>query len=342
MENVISEIRQICKAECCTVLLLNNDEENYSILATDFRENSSIKRVTEFKDFYDIASSWIDMIGSENDCVIIQDKNDIDYYSRVNNPWYLTLVEAGVESVVLFPLRQGHEILGFIWATNFDTNDTMRIKETLELTTFFVSSYIARYKVLKRLKHMSYTDALTGLPNRFACTEYIADLVSRGEKFAAVSIDINHFKSINDTLGLEAGNHVLIGVAERWRSVYNDESIAVPNYITRINGDEFLLVIWGYSSLSYLSKIPANLLKIDKSFIDRINTNESSKQYVAAMISMGHIMGLEVISEGVEQPEQIEALRSVGCDLIQGFIWGRPMSAEDVGRLVADITSGKS
>ncbi|MCR5015600.1 MAG: GGDEF domain-containing protein [Ruminococcus sp.] len=215
MENVISEIRQICKAECCTVLLLNNDEENYSILANDFRENSSIKRVTEFKKFYDIASSWIDMIGSENDCVIIQDKNDMDYYSRVNNPWYLTLVEAGVESVVLFPLRQGHEILGFIWATNFDTNDTMRIKETLELTTFFVSSHIARYKVLKRLKHMSYTDALTGLPNRFACTEYIADLVSRGEKFAAVSIDINHFKSINDTLGLEAGNHVLIGVSER-------------------------------------------------------------------------------------------------------------------------------
>ncbi len=98
----------------------------------------------------------------------------------------------------------------------------------------------------------------------------------------------------------------------------------------------------GYSSLSYLSKIPANLLKIDKSFIDRINTNESSRQYVAAMISMGHIMGLEVISEGVEQPEQIEALRSVGCDLIQCFIWGRPMSAEEVGRLVADITSGKS
>ena len=98
----------------------------------------------------------------------------------------------------------------------------------------------------------------------------------------------------------------------------------------------------GYSSLSLIHNIDADVIKIDKSFIDRINTNESSKQYVAAMISMGHIMGLEVISEGVEQPEQIEALRSVGCDLIQGFIWGRPMSAEDVGRLVADITSGKS
>ncbi|MBR4510628.1 MAG: EAL domain-containing protein [Ruminococcus sp.] len=93
----------------------------------------------------------------------------------------------------------------------------------------------------------------------------------------------------------------------------------------------------GYSSLSYLSKIPANLLKIDKSFIDRITTSESSKQYVAAMISMGHIMGFDVISEGVEEPEQIEALRSIGCDFIQGFIWGRPMSAEDAEKLVNSI-----
>ena len=90
----------------------------------------------------------------------------------------------------------------------------------------------------------------------------------------------------------------------------------------------------GYSSLSYLNKIPADLLKIDKSFIDRINTNESSKQYVAAMISMGHIMGLDVISEGVEQEEQLAALRSIGCDLIQGFIWGKPLPPEDVTELV--------
>ena len=90
----------------------------------------------------------------------------------------------------------------------------------------------------------------------------------------------------------------------------------------------------GYSSLSYLNKIPADLLKIDKSFIDRINTNESSKQYVAAMISIGHIMGLDVISEGVEKEEQLEALRSIGCELIQGFIWGKPLPPEDVTKLV--------
>ena len=93
----------------------------------------------------------------------------------------------------------------------------------------------------------------------------------------------------------------------------------------------------GYSSLSYLNKIPANLLKIDKSFIDKINANESSKQYVAAIISMGHIMGLDVISEGVEEEEQLEALRSIGCDYVQGYIWGRPMSAEDAEKLINDM-----
>ncbi|MBR1724571.1 MAG: EAL domain-containing protein, partial [Ruminococcus sp.] len=90
----------------------------------------------------------------------------------------------------------------------------------------------------------------------------------------------------------------------------------------------------GYSSLSYLNNFPANLLKIDKSFIDKMNQSDSSKQYVAAIISIGHIMGFDVISEGVEESEQLDTLRSIGCDFIQGFIWGRPMMPEAVEELV--------
>ena len=59
----------------------------------------------------------------------------------------------------------------------------------------------------------------------------------------------------------------------------------------------------GYSSLSYLHKFPAHLLKIDKSFIDEMNKSDSSRQYVSSIISIGHIMGFEVISEGVEDRE---------------------------------------
>ncbi len=90
----------------------------------------------------------------------------------------------------------------------------------------------------------------------------------------------------------------------------------------------------GYSSLSYLNKFPADMLKIDKSFIDVMNTSESSKQYVATIISIGHILNLKVISEGVETEDQLETLKNVGCDYIQGFIWGRPLPPEEAARLV--------
>ena len=90
----------------------------------------------------------------------------------------------------------------------------------------------------------------------------------------------------------------------------------------------------GYSSLSYLNRFPANLLKIDKSFIDKMNTNESSKQYVAAIISIGHIMGFDVISEGVENDEQLKTLEEIGCDYIQGYVWGRPLPMEEAEKVV--------
>ena len=573
LKNVISDIRKLCDAAGCTVLLIDDIKKDYSVLATDFRPDANLKRVTQFVNFYDIASSWKEMLGDELDSIIISNEEDMEYVSKVNNPWYLTLVEAGVDSVVLFPLRQGDELLGFIWATNFDTDKTMQIKETLELTTFFVSSHIARYKVLDRLHTMSYTDALTGLPNRFACTEHIEELIKANEKFTVVSINLNNFKSINDTLGFESGNHVLIELAKRWRSLSD-------NYFTRISGDEFMLVVrgysddaelksiisryvdmlresltvdecdlyisasfgyaefptdadtedalishanaamneikkasssnhvmhftpdilrdehilevenkirtalkndniyfnlqpqydmehklrgfealarmkddagnvispgefipvaekvglidrvdgmvfkkasaffgdllkktgadltlsinasvrhmmkndfldeirtlldtsgipadhleieitesimidsadkalqcsdelksmgiqiaiddfgTGYSSLSYLNKFPANLLKVDKSFIDTMNTSDNARQYVAAIISIGHVMGFDVISEGVEDPAQIETLKDIGCDYVQGFFWGKPLSKEDSEKLVTEL-----
>lgn len=576
MKNVISEIREICFAEGCTVLLMNYEEEKYSIMASDYIPRSNIKRVTTFKNFYEIAKSWEDMIGEEGDCIIAKDETDMEYIKKINFPWYETLVEAGVNSVVLFPLRQGKELLGFIWATNFDIEKTVRIKATLELTTFFISSHIARYKVLKNLKHMSYTDTMTGLPNRFACTEHINNLIKKGEKFAIVSADLNHFKSINDTLGLEAGNTVLIELKDRWKAV-KCKNIPEDNiFLARISGDEFFIVIngynsekelrgavdayvdalterividgydlyvsasfgyaefptdadnqdtlvsyanaamneikkanssehvlkftssilkdehvieieskirsalendtiyfnlqpqydmshklrgfevlarmkdtegnvispgefipvaekvglidsvdgtvfkkaaaffgeilkksnadltlsinasvrhlmkndfldeirellsandippekleveitesimvdsdkalqrieevkkigvmiaiddfgTGYSSLSYLNKFPATLLKIDKSFIDEMNKSDSSRQYVSAIITMGHVMGFDVISEGVEETEQLETLKDIGCDYIQGYIWGRPLSKENAEKIV--------
>ena len=81
----------------------------------------------------------------------------------------------------------------------------------------------------------------------------------------------------------------------------------------------------GYTSLSYLAKMPINLLKVDKSLVDDIVANEKSRDFVTAVIAMGHLMGCEVISEGVESEDQLKVLNGQECDFVQGYVWGRPL-----------------
>ena len=90
----------------------------------------------------------------------------------------------------------------------------------------------------------------------------------------------------------------------------------------------------GYSSLSYLNSFPSDILKIDKSFIDKMNDSDSSKKYVEAIISLAHVLDLEVIAEGVEEQEQLETLRNIHCDHIQGFIWGKPLPQNEAEALL--------
>ena len=576
LDDVIKDIRLICRAEICTIMIMDTNSGRYSVLTASIDENSKTKRVTEFSDFYEIASSWGDMIG-KNGYMIIKNEKDMDHIRKVNNTWYQSFGKAGVESFILFPLRHDDEILGYIWAANFDTANTFRIRETLELITYFISFQLYKYKMMERLKQLSFTDLLTSLPNRFACADLLDDLIKQGNPFTLAVIDINAFKSINDTMGFQTGNKVLAEIASRWKIVSETGITATNDYFARLGGDEFALIIrdyrreedalktiqlyesalskrltvdncdfyitasfgyasypndskesdhlltyataamyeikragssnhilrfspdllkiertleieriirealendsifyylqpqfdmdhklrgfealarlkdekgnfispaefipvaekiglidkvdcsvyrksavffgellkkygddlvlsinvsvrhlmkndffdevremielsgipankleieitesimidsaekalrcidkvkgmginiaiddfgTGYSALSYLNSFPADILKIDKSFIDKMNISESSKQYVAAIISMGHIMGFKVVSEGVEEMKQVETLRRIGCDYIQGFVWGRPLSPEDAIKLV--------
>ncbi|MBK5241995.1 EAL domain-containing protein [Clostridium sp.] len=86
----------------------------------------------------------------------------------------------------------------------------------------------------------------------------------------------------------------------------------------------------GYSSLSYLKLLPINTLKIDKSFIDNIVTNEREKAIVDGIIQLAQKIGLEVIAEGAESKEQIELLQSMGCNQIQGYYYSKPLSSSEI------------
>lgn len=80
----------------------------------------------------------------------------------------------------------------------------------------------------------------------------------------------------------------------------------------------------GYASLSYLQRLPIDLLKIDKSFIDDMTERDESGEFVNAIISIGHMFHCKVISEGVELESQLDKLRELNCDYIQGYLWGKP------------------
>ena len=82
----------------------------------------------------------------------------------------------------------------------------------------------------------------------------------------------------------------------------------------------------GYSSLSYMQRLPIDILKIDKSFIDEINTLEDKKTIVGDIISIAHRLNMETIAEGVESINQVEYLRYNECDALQGYYFSKPMA----------------
>lgn len=84
----------------------------------------------------------------------------------------------------------------------------------------------------------------------------------------------------------------------------------------------------GYSSLSYLKKFPLDKLKIDRSFVMDIHANPASAEIVGAIVAMGHSLNLEIVAEGVENDAQLEILRTLRCDEIQGFYYSRPIPGE--------------
>jgi diguanylate cyclase (GGDEF)-like protein len=84
----------------------------------------------------------------------------------------------------------------------------------------------------------------------------------------------------------------------------------------------------GYSSLSYLRQLPAEELKIDRSFIMDLESSDDARAIVDAVVRLAHALGLKVVAEGVDNPRQCEILMGLGCDGLQGFLFARPMSAE--------------
>jgi EAL domain-containing protein (putative c-di-GMP-specific phosphodiesterase class I) len=90
----------------------------------------------------------------------------------------------------------------------------------------------------------------------------------------------------------------------------------------------------GYSSLNYLQRLPVDILKIDRTFVSGLDRGEKDLAIITTLIEMGKRMRLTVVAEGVETAEQLAVLRTLGCDIAQGFLMARPLSPAEITELL--------
>jgi predicted signal transduction protein with EAL and GGDEF domain len=192
----------------------------------------------------------------------------------------------------------------------------------------------------------------------FVVREAVRDIATLGSLVAEPRVAVNlsarnlHLPGIVDAIAAElSASHVdpgalTIEITET--AVMSDAKRSLET-LTRLSELGVRLSIddfgTGYSSLGYLRRLPVKELKIDRSFVMDMLTNQSSDAIVTSTIQLGHSLGLEVVAEGVEDAATLEALGQRGCDLAQGYHIARPMPfadlvewlrARDRGRVVPD------
>lgn len=141
---------------------------------------------------------------------------------------------------------------------------------------------------------------------------------------------LNLWKNDNVNLTLEIVERSLVVDPERCFSALEElralgVSISIDDFGT------------GYSSLSYFENLPVDELKIDRSFVSDLVTNSSSRNIVKLIIDLAHAFDMEVVAEGAEDARTVEVLKGLGCDIVQGFYYAKPMPQDQIKKWLLEF-----
>lgn len=181
---------------------------------------------------------------------------------------------------------------------------------------------------------------------RTACT-FLKSLHDQGLSHLTMSVNISMLQLLqSDFNELVLNTLQASGLAPEYLELEITESVLVESYeyvsskLTELRAEGIKIALddfgTGYSSLSYLTHMPISTLKIDKSFIDSIQTGTNPAVLVEQIIMIGKRMNMCVIAEGVEQTIQLDYLQEQGCDKIQGYLFSKAQSAQSVNELLVE------
>jgi len=175
----------------------------------------------------------------------------------------------------------------------------------------------AFHRALRQLsewpKHLGHIGVAVNVTPSIVCNPELVDVIRNAA--GLWSVDFSR-------LTVEMTENALMVNRERSHRVLTE----IRELGARISIDDFGT---GYSSLSYLKQIPADELKIDKSFVMNMQADEADRKIVEQIIALGHSFGLEVVAEGVENAEVAQELAVMGCDYAQGFHYAKPLLPQE-------------
>lgn len=218
----------------------------------------------------------------------------------------------GVEALIRWKDKEGNMISPSVFIPIAEKNGTI-----ISIGSWVMEESVRIFSGWKKKYQASLILALNISAIQYKRRDFVDSLMQVLEKYEVSPSEVE----------LEITESILIDDLEEVKN----KLLALKEYGFKISLDDFGT---GYSSLSYLKGLPIDTLKIDKSFIDTVISDNNTKIITASIIYMVKRLGYETVAEGVETKEQFEYLKSIECDSIQGYFLGRPMPPDQVEMLL--------
>lgn len=218
----------------------------------------------------------------------------------------------GVEALIRWQDGKSHFVQPSVFIPAAEKNG-----DIIPIGKWVVEQSIRQYSIWKKQFGFPFIMSINISALQYKKDDFVDSIVNTLEKYGVEPNEIE----------LEITESVLI---DDFKTVYEKLKVLKEQGI-RISLDDFGT---GFSSLSYLKKLPIDTLKIDKSFIDTVLTDSATKVITESIINMVKSLGFESIAEGVEEEQQYDYLRSIGCDVIQGYLFSKPLNTDEMEEIL--------